>query len=252
MHSKQTKFRTRGLLRFIAATFAVAFLYISLQATWTRLGAALAQQSWMPGWFTDDLGDEAQQVDEQSAPRESQLTPAHREAAYALGFHLAYAAVVLGPAAASSAAREESRRRLVPEAERARRHAQILGIGDAQPFDVSTPSKYLGLAAAIQADETGLAAQIGSSMTPRHKHLFLMGALVGTAAGQVYVASMFEETPWPAPSLAIAHHATLAGVPPALWEPLVQLDTGRPADEVAKNYHDAAITLSRALAESPR
>ncbi len=252
MHSKPTRLRPRGLFRFIAATFAVAFLYLALQATWTRLGAVLAQQSWMPAWFTDDLAEEARQIEEQSAQRESQLTPAHREAAYALGFHLGYSAVVLGPGAASNAAREESRRQLLPEAERARRHVQLLEIGEAKPFDVSTPIKYLRLAAAIEADETGLAARIESRMTPRHKQLFLLGALVGAAAGQVYVASRQPEPAWPVPPPAIGHHATLAGVPRALWKPLVQLETGLPADQVANTYYDAAIELSRALAESGR
>jgi hypothetical protein len=248
MVGKQTKLRMRGLPRFIAATFVVAFLYIVLQTMWVTLTGFLVQQSWTPAQvLVGNLDEAARQVDERSAPRESLLTPTHREAAFELGFYLGYAAVALGPMASSNDVREQLQRRLRPFSEKARAHAVLLGAGEVTPFPAQTAVQYLRLTAAIDEDQTGLAGRIESSMTPRHKHIFLLGAHVGVTAAQVDIASVQAEPPWPVPPLSIARHATLAGLPREAWNPLLKLETGRPAGEVAKTYRDAAGTLARAL-----
>jgi hypothetical protein len=250
MLRKESKPHARGLARFIAATFVVALLYIVLQGTWLVLAGALAQQSWAPAWvLAGDLEKEARQVAEQSAQRESALTPQHRQAAFELGYHLGYTAAALGAATASTdeAGREELRQGLASRVEQARSLAAFLGAGEATPFPAGTMAEYLRLAATIEADETKLAARVESGATRRHRHLFLLGAHVGVTAAQVDIASLQTPQIWPAPPLSIAHHATLAGLARDAWNPLLQIDTGREPAKVAQAYRQSVAALSQAL-----
>lgn len=243
----------RGLPRFLAATVVVALLYIGLQEAWVAAGHSLVQRGWAPSWvLAGNQENAAKRIATDSAAREAALTPMHRRAAFLLGFNVGYAAGGLGAAATwNESARAQMKKVLEPREQAAKQLATFLGTGDVTPLRAETPADNLRLPAAIDADENGLASRVETATTPRHKELYLLGAHVGVIAAEVDLAALQGNGIWPVPPLAIARHATLAGVPRDLWSPLQQVAEGGPPNQTADRYRAAVTALDQAL-DDPR
>ena len=103
------------------------------------------------------------------------------------------------------------------------------------------------LAERIEDDENGLGARIETRLTPVHRHLYLLGAHVGAEAAKIESSGGKFAL---APATPIRRHATLAGVAPALWQPLAADARGETPDQVLARYRAALNALAADLATS--
>ncbi|MGZ5277691.1 MAG: hypothetical protein ACXWCU_17450, partial [Caldimonas sp.] len=85
--------------------------------------------------------------------------------------------------------------------------------------------------------ESGLAQRVEERLTPVHRHLFLLGAHVGAAAATIESSGGQLS---PQPISAVRREATLAGIPAATWQPLVQ-DRHGAAPAIVLERHRAAL-----------
>ncbi len=88
-----------------------------------------------------------------------------------------------------------------------------------------------------KATRTASAAASRRRLTPAHRHLYLLGAHVG--AHTVKVESSGGKLAL-APAALVRRHATLAGIAPAIWQPLAA-DPGRASPAEVVQRHRAAL-----------
>src|SRR6185436_5619051 len=98
----------------------------------------------------------------------------------------------------------------------------------------------------LDSDELGLAARVEKAMSPRHRHLLLLGMHVGVAAALNDMSGGKLQNPL---RQYIGRHATLAGVPPASWEPAARAGEGATPEQQAAAYQAALTALDMAVAE---
>ena len=128
---------------------------------------------------------------------------------------------------------------------RRRRRARSASTGDVAALPTRNVKEFLALAERIESDENGLAARLEQRLTPLHRHLYLLGAHVGTEAAKIESSGGKFAL---APATPIRRHATLAGIAPAFWQPLAADARGETPAQVLDRYRAALSALGTELA----
>ena len=217
--------------RFLLATLVLTLLYLAIQEVW--LWAAL--QLGRSGWTYDDpariYAAEAATVAEQSKAREAALGPQHPRAVLELGILYGYLSLWLGGYGAQPEATMRELQRPVEHAiQRLNALADALGIGPVERLPVRTAADFGQLTQRLEDDAGGVAKRVEQATSPRLRHLFMLGAHVGSELAALESAT--GVIPIPASQL-IGKHGTLAGVPEPLWRPLATLPQGEKAAAIA-------------------
>lgn len=251
MRADAARNRFRGLPRFLLAAVVVAALYVGLQETWLLLSNWLLERRSIPTVaLTGPVAAEAERVAQVSAAREATLPLSHRRAAFRLGFDVGYIAGSLGFASVGRGLdSRQARQVLQPRLEESQRLAAELGADEATPLPIGSVQQYLHLSEVIESDVTGLAGRVEAATTPRHKHLYLMGAHIGLLAAQIDSAAAQGNGVWPTPTLKFATHAAIAGAPRDIWEPLLTVSGGTDDAHVVSRYQAAVSKFENALDE---
>ena len=82
-------------------------------------------------------------------------------------------------------------------------------------------------------------------LSPLHRHLYLLGVHLGGEASRIEDSGGKFSLP---PASLIGRHATLAGVPAALWQPLAAEPKDEPPQQVLQRYRAALQALADELA----
>ena len=194
------------------------------------------------------LRAEAEAIAARSSAAMAALPAGHRAAAFRIGYEVGWASEFTGslsrsPADLQARAAPMAAAHLAVAREQARRIGIDPGAVDALP--TRTVADFTRLEARFDADESGLAQRVEERLTPVHRHLFLLGAHVGAASATI------ESTGGqlhPQPVSAVHREATLAGVPAASWQPLVQDDHGASPAVVLERHRAALAGLLGELA----
>jgi hypothetical protein len=225
--------------RVLAYSAAAALAFVALErlelALFDAAGADRLLTATRSAGADERLAAEAADVAARSARAVIALPAGHREAAFRLGYELGWASELVGSFAMSDPA---AQRRAAAIADAhvalARSHARRLGIEDPDRI-VALPSRTLAdfvrLQARFEADEGGVAQRVEARLTPLHRHLFLLGASVGGEAAKVQSSGGSFSQP---PVETIRRHATLAGIDPAVWQPLVEVASAAPSAAVER------------------
>jgi hypothetical protein len=237
----------RSIGRLALVSLGIALLYIALDAGLLALGSrVLAGAGSLPG-DAARLDAEAQRIAALAATHPSAARPELRRAAWRVGqaFGIAsqarHTAVVVGnPKLAETAdgvlrdVEEDTRR---------------LGIAPLTALDGRSIAEAAALPQRIDADESGLAARVEAATTLQHRHLFLAGAHTG-------LEWMARATPGAPEGRVVAgfieRHARLAGLEPALWQPLIDPPGADAAQRRAAFFAAVAAVEKRLDAEIPR
>jgi hypothetical protein len=191
-----------------------------------------------------DLAREAARVAEESRPALERLPPLSRRVTFRLGHELGYAAELGGSVVSSRPEAQEWARPIVERhISAASGLAAALGLGDVRVLPVTTLSEFGALNQRIDDDENGLAARIEQQLSKLHRHLYLLGAHLGTEAARVDSTGgeLFgPEVP------RIRRHAILAGVPTALWQAVGAAKADTPAQTVER-FHAAVAAIDGSL-----
>jgi len=235
--------------RVLVYTVAIALAFIVLgrveMALFSARGAGDSLARGGVGHEDAALARQAEDVAVQSRAALAQV-PGHRAVAFRLGYDLGFASAFIGSYAMSppeirAKARAIGERHLAL----ARQLAESLGIAGVAELAVRNPAEYATLNQRFESDESGVAAQIERRLSPAHRHLYLLGALVGGEASTV--ESSGGELTQP-PVTPIRRHATLAGVAPELYLPLATAPRGQTPAQVLARYRTALDALSADLA----
>jgi hypothetical protein len=243
--------RWKGAWRAIAYTLAISIAFVLLQ----RSEIAFFDRRAGSGWVVNsgladrnsaaDLAREAGRVAEDSRAALERLPPAIRRAAFRLGYNLAYAAELSGSLLMSA---PESRERARPIIERrvaaARDLARAMQLGDVAMLPVSSLSDFGALNQRIDDDENGVAVRVERQLSPLHRHLYLLGAHLGTEGARVESTGGELFAP---EMLRIRRHATLAGVPDALWRAVGSAKADASVQTVDR-FHAAVDAIDTSLA----
>lgn len=238
--------RARDGARFVAVTLVLTLAYLGLQQLWLNLvdagyraGIGGSDSRWI---------DEARQLAGQSQAAEAKLPPSHRVDAWRLGVMLGYSTELIGAFTFSPAERQRQAREIVaPMLARADAIAALLEVGPVDVLAVRTAQDFGNLTGRVEADESGIAARIQAKLSPRDRHLFLLGMHSGLFFASLEFGS--EQSPLPSPQTAlIARHATLAGAAPGLWQPLQRIPSGNTRAEIVAAYRAAMTIFEGALA----
>ena len=236
--------RVRDGARFIGITVVLTVIYLLLMHADQRIfdmlvgtGVFDAEERW---------AEEARTVAAASAEAERRLPPAHRLAAWRLGLSLGFASEWLGSAAALGPdAQMKARASVADRLRQAETIARALGMSSVQPLQTRTLDDFSRLPDRIEADETGLAAAVEARLSPRHKHLFLLGMHVGAELCRV-VATRGEVI---GPDRTkIGRHSTLAGIPAELWQPVAEEPAGLDPEQAGARYRSAVEAVDAHLA----
>jgi hypothetical protein len=223
------------------AWLVVVVLYIALDTLWFRsFDAASDALQQLP--LRAATPAEIAAVAQASAAAEARLTPAHRAAALLLGLQVGQATQRIGLAMDQPALRAQR----IAEAQQfiARSGADaLLGVAPAPVLAPANWAEFGDLNGHVERDTTGLAARIEAAASPRHRHLYQAGALLG-AHGVALAAQLPKVPPPPA---AVARHLALAGVPDALWVPLARPDLSATPQARAEAHLAALKALDAAL-----
>jgi hypothetical protein len=196
-----------------------------------------------------ELRVQAEQVRAASASAAKRLPAGHPAVLFGMGFELGYVSQLQGSVSQSPAVlQQQVQAALTPRLQRAQTLAQVVKVGAEPPWPVRTLQDFVELTARIERDETGAAARIEQQLSPLHRHLFLLGAHVGTTAAQIENTSGDFQEP---PARLIRRHASLAGVSPALWQDLAQLPTAADKAAARRQYFQSIQALDLTLATAP-
>ena len=235
--------------RVLAYTGAIALAFIALG----RL--QMAAVDWVVARGVPSLTGTApdpallpQAAEVAAASREAvaRLPPGHRRAAWQMGLALGQVSQLVGSVARSDAAVQRQVAGLAqPHLQAAAGLAAQLGVAAEAPLPVRTLQDFAGLTQRIEDDENGAAARLQRQLSPLHRHLFLLGQHLGTEWARVQSTGGRISQP---PARLIARHATLAGIPPALWQPLAQAPRDETPAQVLQRYGQGLDALAAALA----
>ena len=195
----------------------------------------------------DRLAAEARELAARSRSVGAALPPNHRVAAFRLGYEIGWASEFTGSFAMSEPQRQAQAAAIADaHVRRAHEQARVLGLDPAAValLPSRTLADFVRLQERFEADENGLAARVEARLTPIHRHLFLLGATVGNDAAKVQGSGGKMSG---AQVDAIRRHATLAGITPSAWQPLV-VDHRREAPAAVLDRHRSAVdALTAAL-----
>jgi hypothetical protein len=236
--------------RVLAYSAALALAFIALQRLELALFSAFATKDVLErtgGTPTDgeELAAEARALAARSNAAAVPLPAGHRLATFRLGYEIGYASELVGSFATSDAAvREKAAAIGAAHVAVAQAQARALGLGDVAALPMRSAADFFALAERVEKDENGLGARIETRLTPVHRHLYLLGAHVGGEAARVEGSGGKFALP---PATLIRRHATLAGVAPALWQPLAAEARGETPEHVLARYRSAVNSLAVAL-----
>lgn len=232
-----------GAVRLVIITLGITALYLALQTVWLFLTPTMAapfDARREAGWAR-----EAEAVAEASRRADATLPAEWRSAAWRLGFQVGYTSHILGSFARSSPNDQaNARRAMEPRLQAAQRLADAMGAGSVAVLEVTTASDYAREDDRIESDELGLARRVESRASARHRHLLLLGMHVGIAMSLAEATGGSLHNP---KRPLIGYHATLAGVPPAAWEPVARPPDGSTDAEKLEAYAAAVEALDRAI-----
>jgi hypothetical protein len=238
--------------RVLAYTLVIALAFIALGrlqlAVFSASGTEkLLQQVGLIDRNPDaKLLEQAAQVAAESRDALHRLPAGHRLATMRLGYELGYTSQLVGAFAMSPADVQAKARTLgEPHLALAREQARQLGLGDVGALPVHTLKDFTELNQRYEDDENGLAARVQQQLSPLHRHLYLLGVHLGTEAARVEGSGGQFALP---PATLIRRHATLAGVDPALWQPLTLEPHDETAAQVLSRYRAALNALGAGLA----
>ena len=240
--------------RVLAYSAAAALAFLVLERLEFALFDAVGAERLLAltrGKSADErLAAEAREVAAQSARSAAALPPDARLAAFRLGYEVGWASHFAGSFALSDA-RVRATAAALADSHLALARAEALHIGidaaDVAVLPSRTLADFVRLQERFEDDESGLAGRVEARLTPLHRHLFLLGASVGSDAAKVPGSGGALGAPQVE---SIRRHATLAGVAPAAWQPLV-VDTGtEPAPQALARHRAAVERLLAALAAS--
>jgi hypothetical protein len=178
---------------------------------------------------------------------DNRLPAATRVAAYRLGFHVGYCSNILGSVALSPPETQSRVRGILAARIKATQDlGRELGVGEVSLLPVSNVDEFGHLNDRLDSDELGLAARVEKATSRRHRHLLLLGMHVGVAAA---LNDMSGGELQQLLRQYIGRHATLAGVPPAAWEPAARAGEGATAEQKAAAYQAALAALDLAVSE---
>ncbi len=233
--------------RFLLATLAITALYLGIQAVWMWGAGQLGQRGWTVNDPALTYAAEAAAIAERSRQREAALDPHFAQRVFRLGFEYGYLSQWLGGYGQQT---DEVMQQLSqPVAAHIRRLDELaaqLGVAPVARLPVRTAADFSGLTQRIEEDPAGIAGRIEQAGSPRLRHLFLFAAHVGTEAAALEPPG--DLTPIPA-TLLIGTHATLAGVPEALWRPLSRVPHG-PRETMHRDYQTAVGNMDNWLASA--
>jgi len=236
--------------RAIAYTLAISIAFVALQRGEVAFFDRLAGLRWViDSGVVDrhsaaDLAREAASVADASRPALERLPPATRRAVFRLGYSLGFAAQLSGSLLMSAAASREQARPIVERRVAAAQGlANALQLGDVTMLPVASLSDFAALNQRIDDDENGVAARIERQLSPVHRHLYQLGAQLGTEGARVERTrgELFGPE-----TLRIRRHATLAGVPEALWQAVGSAKADTPALTVER-FHAAVDAIDASL-----
>jgi hypothetical protein len=242
--------------RVLAYTVAIALGFVALGrlqlAGFRAFGdeQALARWGLIDGQPEDKLREQAALVAAESSQALLRLPAGHRLATLRLGYGLGYTSQLTGAFAMSSPDVQAKVHALgQPHLQFAREQALLLGLGDVAALPVRSLKEFTELNQRYEADPDGLAARVQSTLSPLHRHLYLLGVHLGTESARVEGSAGQLALP---PASLIRLHATLAGVPPALWKPLtVAPRNDEPPPQVLGRYRAALAALAAGLEQPP-
>ncbi len=238
--------------RVLVYTLAVAIGFIALgRVELGVFGVATARQ-----WLSQDLliGNrddealqrEAAQIAAASRAALAQLPAGHRVAALRVGYEVGYASYLLaGYIGSPESVRATARRVADSRLALARALAAPYGIEGVAELPVGNLKQFTELNSRLDADESGLAARVGARMSPLHRELYLLGVQLGTEGARIEGSGGRMSLP---PAALIRRHAMLAGIAPALWEPLTQEPQANEAPaQVVARYKASLNALAATL-----
>ena len=238
--------------RVVAISAALAFAFVALERIELSIfdAAGADRVSSLTRSAGDDarLAAEAEAVAARSSARWSSLPPGHRLAAFRIGYEVGWASEFAGSFAMSAA---DVQARAAPLAAAhvavAREQAREMGIDPARIDALPTRSiaDFTRLEERFDADEAGMARAVEERLTPVHRHLFLLGARVGSGAAMVETSGGERSLPAGA---AIRREATLAGVATSAWQPLANDPRGATPALVLESHRAALAGLLAELA----
>jgi len=244
--------RWRESWRVLAYSVALALAFIGLQrlelAMFSAFGTAEALDFIGAGPARDmaRLAVEAEQVASRSSAIAARPPAGHRSGTFRLGYDIGYASELVGSFVTSDAATRAQVATIgAARVAAARAQALSLGLGDVDMLPMRHAKDFIQLSDRLEDDENGLAARIEARLTPVHRHLYLLGAHVGAEAAKVESSGGKFAL---APASLIRRHATLAGVAPALWQPLAANARGETPDQVLGRYRAALGAIVAGLA----
>ena len=243
--------------RVLAYSAALALAFIALQRLELALFSAFATKEVLArigGTAHDDaeLAAEARAIAARSDAAAAALPAGHRAMTFRLGYEIGYASDLVGSFVRSDAGvREKAAAIGAAHAAVAEAQARALGLGDVAVLPMRSAADFFALTERLEKDESGLGRRIETRLTPVHRHLYLLGAHVGAEAARIESSGGEFTLP---PASLIRRHATLAGVAPALWQPLAADARGETRDQVLARYRTAlnalAVALSAGAADS--
>lgn len=246
-----SSFRWSESWRVLAYSAAAALAFFALErlefALFDLVGADRLLALTRSKATDDNLAAEARDLAERS--RNAAALPAgHRLAAFRLGYEVGWASEYAGSFAMSEA-RTQVQAAQIADAHVALAREQARRIGIDGSLVAALPSRtltdFVRLQERFEADENGVAARIEQRLTPIHRHLYLLGAHVGLESAKI--ESNGGELAL-APAAQIRRHATLAGIAPALWQPLAADARGETPAQILERYRAALNALGADLA----
>ena len=232
--------------RIIGITIVITTLYLLLQQAWLGLTGL---QSILERPSAAELEREAKEVATLSEKALEAAPTGSRHAIWQLGFYLGYVSQVVGSYAMSAEnVQAKARQAAEPVLHEANSLAQTLGLGPVTPLATRTLDDFARLTQRIEADETGLGERITHELSSHHHHLFLLGMHLGTEAARIQWSGGSLSLP---PRAQIRRHATLAGIAPAIWQPLAAAPGHREQPgEVVARYRNGLTALVAALSSA--
>lgn len=246
-----SSFRWSESWRVLAYSAAAALAFFALErfefALFDLVGADRLLALTRTKATDDRLAAEARDLAERSRSTVA-LPSGHRLAALRLGYEVGWASEYAG-SFAMSPARMQAQAAQTADAHVAIARDQARRIGIDGTLVAALPSRtltdFIRLQERFEADENGVAARVEQRLTPIHRHLYLLGAHLGLEAAKVEGNGGEFAL---APADLIRRHATLAGVAPALWQPLAADARGESPGQVLERYHAALNALGTDLA----
>jgi hypothetical protein len=207
----------------------------------------LQQFGLLHGASDAQLARQAQTIAAASREAAERAPPGHRLDTLRLGYELGFASErVAFFAMSSTAERARARALLAPRQAAADALAAKLGVAPAPMLQSANLREFNELSARFEADQNGVAARVQQQLSPWHRHVYLLGVHIGIESARIEATGGEHSLP---PAALIRRHATLAGIEPALWQPLAAEPNVEVPEQRTQRYRAAVQVLAAALAQ---